>query len=156
MAPDPELKYHWVALKNDDSEIEQFVDSVETLFSAVMTQLATDNVKEFRIEEQEEASPKAYLIDLVNYKFYQGTVSNPKQTDITPVGISGSGRADLVFKRRNQVRVNETGQIIDPSRTTYILGLFIGGKAWNMDIRAKVGQLPEQVVDPRETNESHW
>lgn len=147
------LKYHWKAIKNDDSEIVQIDGETENPYSDVMTELSSENVKEFQLIEQDEDTPRVYCVDLVNYKFYSGTTSSPHENDDTPGGISGTGRADLIFWRRNQVRVNEHGEVVEPARTTYILGLKIDGKSYTTDIRAKVGQLDEEVTSPRETNE---
>ena len=147
------LKYRWLAIENDDTELEQDAGGSENPYSDVITLINADNVKEFRIVEQNEGTPNLYSVDTVNYKFYKGTVATPHNEDITPGGISGTGRATIIFKRRNQIRVDEFGNIVDPARTTFIIGFKIDGTSYTMDVRAKVGQLPEEVVNPRETTE---
>lgn len=146
------LKYHWKAIEDDDSEMDQYVDDEETnAFSDV--QAIASTLKEFRIYEQGETTPKVYSVDLDNYKFWSGTEATPHTTDLTLGGISGTGKATLIYKRRNQIRLDENGNVVDPARTTYIFGFRIGSKSYTMDIRAKVGVLAEQKIDPRETSE---
>ena len=147
------LKYHWKAIKNDDSELDQFNGLDENPYSDVIALISAENVKEFRIIEQNEDTPRVYSVDLVNYKFYSGTEASPHETDNTPDGITGSGRAETIFKRRNQIRVDEFGNVVDPARTTFIIGFKIDGTSYTTDVRAKVGQLPEEVVAPRESDE---
>jgi hypothetical protein len=151
------LKYQWKAIKQDNSEMDQFTGPTENLFSGVMTELGSDNIKEFRIYEQDEASPKVYCLDLNSYKFYRGTVASPHAEDLTPGGISGSGVADLIFKRRNDVRVDEFGHPVDPPRAIYVMGFKISGTMYAMYVQAKVGQLDEIYVAPAVvTNERPW
>lgn len=151
------LKYQWKAIKQDNSEMNQFTGDTENLFSGVMTELTSNNIKEFRIIEQDEVAPKVYSVDLNSYKFYKGSVALPHSEDLTPDGISGSGVAKLIFTRRNDVRVNEFGNVIDPARTTFVMGFKIGGNQYAMYIRAKIGQLSEDFASPIEvTTEKPW
>jgi hypothetical protein len=147
------LKYYWKVILDDDSEINQFVDSIETPYSEVIAELSSENVKEFRIIEQLEDTPNVYCVDLVNYKFYKGTIASPHAEDVTPGGISGTGRANLIYRRRNQIRIDETGHIVNPPRMTFILGLRISDTSYTLDVRAAVGALPEEYTAPRETDE---
>ena len=137
------LKYHWKAVLDDDTVINQFDGETETPYSEIIDNMSS--IKTFEIDEVD--GDNVYKVDLDNYTFtFNGE-------DKTPSGITGSGKATLIFRRRNQVRVDEFGQVITPARTTYIIGFKIDGKSYTADIRAAIGQLEEEVVDPRETNE---
>lgn len=148
-----DLKYLWTGIQDDDTPIVQWENDTETTYSTLQTQLDADNVKEAKIVCVDGADPNVYTVDLVNYKFYRGTVANPTANEDTPEGITGTGRAELIYKRRNQVRVDETGTVVQPARTTYILGFKIGGTSYTCDVRAAVGQLAEEYVSPRVTDE---
>jgi hypothetical protein len=147
------LKYHWKGIKIDDSELDQYTDDEENPYQGIVDACAASQLKEFRIYEQNEDTPKVYCVTGQPLKFYVGTTADPHATDITPVGIVDASPKKLIFRRRNQVRLDENGNIVDPARTTYILGFLVGTVSWTMDIRAKVGVLPEVVIDPRQTNE---
>lgn len=147
------LKYLWTATKDDETEMVQWNDPTEIPYSDLQTELDANNIKKLKIVCVDGADPHIYTVDLVNYKFYRGTVANPTENDDTPSGITGTGRAALIYKRRNQVRVDETGAVVSPSRTTYILGFKINSISYTCDVRAAVGQLEEEYVTPRVTNE---
>jgi hypothetical protein len=147
------LKYHWKGIKIDDSELDQYTDDEENPFQNIVDACVASELKEFRIYEQNETTPTVYCVTGEPCKFYKGTEADPHATDITPGGIVDASPKKLVFIRRNQIRLDENGHVVDPPRTTYILGFKIGDVGWTMDIRAKVGVLPEEVIDARETNE---
>ena len=146
------LAYHWQYIDTSDVAHDQIDGETENPFSDVIDCQTADELKELRIVETTGADPQVFCVTISDLKFYKGTVADPHNEDITPDGI-GTGTTKVILWRRNQVRVNEFGEVVQPSRTTYILGVEVDGTSWTMDVFAAVGQLPEEITNPRQTNE---
>lgn len=147
------LAYHWQYIDLNDVSHDQFDGELEHRFQDVIDCQTANELKEFRIIEKVGGDAQVFCVTQSDLKFYKGTVASPHATDITPSGIGTGADRKIIFWRRNQVRVNEFGEVVKPSRTTYIMGYKVDDQAWTMDIFAAVGQLPEVITNPRETNE---
>jgi len=104
-----QLQYYWKAIFSDGSSLEQFENEKEVLFKEVEKRME-DLYRFYVISEDEK---EVYYVDLKNKKLF-----SPKKT----FTITGSN-PELIYKRRNVVRIDRaSGKVIDPT-VIHILGL---------------------------------
>ena len=114
--------FTWTVTYNNDSTVSQYTGDTETgVFGPdVEDEMATENVKKFRLEAEDG---EYYEANLVN-----GTVDLNGDSEINIIMDIAGDRPTLIYKRTNNVRtIIGTGAIQSP-KTTFKIGVEQGNK----------------------------
>jgi len=124
--------FGWIARFTDGSELRQYDGTKETMFREVEN--SSVPLKTFSIEDD---SGEVYEADLE-----KGVVDCNKQHKLEE--LKGETGLSLVYKRRNEVRANEQGEILD-ARVTHILGLKKGDREITVEVFPGLLQVPRKI-----------
>jgi hypothetical protein len=124
--------FTWTATFDDGHTINMFDDAIEHKFSEVESYPST--ITKFKIMDTKE---EYYEVDVK-----KGTIDcNKCFLDETMKGELG---LSLVYKRRNEVRIDSLGNMLD-SRVTHIVGLRQGDWVNTVEIFPGLGMAPRKI-----------